>query len=157
MYSMRRGCCGRSTAGHLDGGERWLKGPAAMTAAAERIAQAIGDDPARAVRLLAETDSTGQSCTLTPADLGLGQTHFPEPSVVGAAGEPGAAMRLLRQRCETGMVARGLDRDERAVRQLDYKLQCIGRLSHEGYYLAVARWSRTPGRSGSGSPRAAPE
>lgn len=109
-----------------------------MTAAAERVAQAIGDDPARAV-LLAETDSTGRSCTLTATDLGLGQTHFPEPSVVGATGEPGAAMRLLRQRCETGMVARGLDRDERAVRQLDYELECIGRLSYEGYYLAVAQ------------------
>lgn len=27
---------------HLEGGERWLKGPGAMTAAAERIAQAVG-------------------------------------------------------------------------------------------------------------------
>ncbi|MEU0946895.1 DNA polymerase III subunit alpha [Streptomyces canus] len=123
---------------HLDGGERWLKGPSAMMAAAERIAQAVGDDRARAVRLLAETAATGQSCTLTPADLGLGQTHFPEPSVVGAGTEPGSAMRLLRQRCETGMVARGLDRDERAMRQLAYELECIGRMSYEGYYLAVA-------------------
>jgi len=69
---------------HLDGGERWLKDPDAMAAAADRIAQAVGDDPARAVRLLAETEATGQSCTLTPADLGLGRPHFPEPSVVGA-------------------------------------------------------------------------
>lgn len=51
---------------HLDGGERWLKGPAAMSAVAERIAQAVGDDPARAVRLLAETEAIGQSCILTP-------------------------------------------------------------------------------------------
>ncbi|CAM5626217.1 hypothetical protein SALBM311S_10475 [Streptomyces alboniger] len=64
---------------HLDGGERWLKDPAAMTAAADRIAQAVGDDPARAARLLAETEATGQSCTLTPADLGLGRPHFPDP------------------------------------------------------------------------------
>ncbi|MDQ1031535.1 error-prone DNA polymerase [Streptomyces umbrinus] len=124
---------------YLDGGERWLKDPLSMAAAAERIAQAVGDDRARAVRLLAETEATSQSCTLTPAGLGLGQTHFPEPSVVGAGPEPGSAMRLLRQRCETGMVARGLDRDERAVRQLDYELECIGRLSYEGYYLAVAQ------------------
>ncbi|MFI6341030.1 DNA polymerase III subunit alpha, partial [Streptomyces sp. NPDC050535] len=125
---------------HLDGGERWLKGPAAMAAAAERIAQAVGDDPARAVRLLAETEAIGQSCTLTPADLGLGRPHFPEPSVVGATGERGAAMRLLRQRCEAGMAARGLDRDERAVRQLDYELDIIGRLAgFEAYFLAVAQ------------------
>ncbi|CAM5622722.1 DNA-directed DNA polymerase OS=Streptomyces alboniger OX=132473 GN=dnaE PE=4 SV=1 [Streptomyces alboniger] len=96
---------------HLDGGERWLKDPAAMTAAADRIAQAVGDDPARAARLLAETEATGQSCTLTPADLGLGRPHFPEPAVVGAGPEHGSAMRLLRQRCETGMAARGLDRE----------------------------------------------
>lgn len=123
----------------LDGGERWLKDPAAMTAAAERIAQAVGDDRARAGRLLAETEATGQSCTLTPADLGLGRPHFPEPSVVGATGERGSAMRLLRQRCEAGMAARGLERDVRAVRQLDYELDVIGRLGFEGYFLAVAQ------------------
>ncbi|MFD4413201.1 DNA polymerase III subunit alpha [Streptomyces sp. NPDC058476] len=124
---------------HLDGGERWLKAPDAMAAAADRIAQAVGDDPARAVRLLADTEATGQSCTLTPADLGLGRPHFPEPSVVGAGPERGSAMRLLRQRCETGMVARGLDTDERAVRQLRYELDVVGRLGFEGYFLAVAQ------------------
>ncbi len=124
---------------HLDGGERWLKGPAVMSAVAERIAQAVGGDPARAVRLLAETEATGQSCILTPADLGLGRPHFPEPSVVGAGPEPGSGMRLLRQRCEAGMIARGLDRDERAVRQLDYELDVIGPLAgFEAYFLAVA-------------------
>ncbi|WP_331730921.1 DNA polymerase III subunit alpha (plasmid) [Streptomyces sp. NBC_00016] len=124
---------------YLDGGERWLKDPAAMTAVAERIAQAVGNDRTRAGRLLAESEATGQSCTLTPADLGLGRPHFPEPSVVGASGERGSAMRLLRQRCEAGMVARGLDRDERSVRQLDYELDVIGRLGFEGYFLAVAQ------------------
>lgn len=93
----------------------------------------------RAGRLLAETEATGQSCTLTPADLGLGRQHFPEPSVVGASSERGSAMRLLRQRCEVGMVARGLDRDERSRRQLDYELDVIGRLGFEGYFLAVAQ------------------
>ncbi|MFF6979399.1 DNA polymerase III subunit alpha [Streptomyces sp. NPDC008343] len=124
---------------HLDGGERWLKDPAVMAAAAERIAQAVGGDLGRAGRLLAETEATGQLCTLTPADLGLGRPHFPEPSVVGATGERGSAMRLLRQRCEAGMVARDLDRDERALRQLDYELEVIGRLGYEGYFLAVAQ------------------
>ncbi|KPI22823.1 DNA polymerase III, alpha subunit [Actinobacteria bacterium OV320] len=123
----------------LDGGERWLKDPAAMTAVAERITRAFGDDRTRARRLLAETEATGQSCTLTPADLGLGRPHFPEPSVVGASSERGSAMRLLRQRCEAGMVARGLDRDERSRRQLEYELDVIGRLGFEGYFLAVAQ------------------
>ncbi|MFE9629273.1 DNA polymerase III subunit alpha [Streptomyces sp. NPDC006527] len=124
---------------HLDGGERWLKVPAAMAAAADRIARAVGDDSARAVRLLAETEATGQSCTLSPSDLGLGRPHFPEPSVVSAGSERGSAMRLLRQRCETGMAARGLATDEPAVRQLHYELEVIGRLGFEGYFLAVAQ------------------
>jgi error-prone DNA polymerase len=123
----------------LDGGERWLKGPAAMAAATGRVAQAVGEDPARAVCLLAETEATGQSCTLTPADLGLGRPHFPEPAVLGAGSERGSAMRLLRQWCETGMVARGLDRGERAVRRLCYELEVIGRMGFEGYFLAVAQ------------------
>ncbi|MGW3653775.1 DNA polymerase III subunit alpha, partial [Streptomyces sp. NPDC000878] len=123
----------------LDGGERWLKDPAAMAAAADRIAQAAGADRGRAAGLLGETEATAQSCILTPADLGLGRPHFPEPSVVGAGPEPGSAMRLLRQRCEAGMTARGLDTDESAVRQLDYELEVIGRLRFEAYFLAVAQ------------------
>lgn len=48
-------------------------------------------------------------------------------------------MRLLRQRCEAGMVARGLDLDQRAMDQLDYELGIIGRLRFEPYFLAVAQ------------------
>ncbi|KUL68737.1 hypothetical protein ADL34_32325 [Streptomyces sp. NRRL WC-3605] len=59
--------------------------------------------------------------------------------MVGASSERGAAMRLLRQRCEAGMVARSLDANPRAVRQLDYELEVIGRLGFEGYFLAVAQ------------------
>ncbi|WP_417801383.1 PHP domain-containing protein [Streptomyces vulcanius] len=112
--------------GRHDGGRR-----------ADRPGRRRGPRPGRS--LLAETADTGQSCTLTPAELGRGQTRLPEASVVGAIGEPGSAMRLLRQRCESGMVARGLARDERAVRQLAYELECIGRLSYEGYYLVVTQ------------------
>ncbi|MGI5508826.1 DNA polymerase III subunit alpha [Streptomyces sp. CA-106131] len=123
----------------VDDGERWLKGPAAMADVAERIAQAVGEDRARAARLLAETEATSQSCVLSPADLKLGRPHFPEASVVGAGPEHGSAMRLLRQRCDAGMIARGLDRDDRAVRQLEYELDVIGRLGFESYFLAVAQ------------------
>ncbi len=109
---------------YLDGGERWLKDPAAMTAAA----------------LLSETEATGESCTIAPVrDLGLGRPHFPEPQVVGAGPEAGAAMGLLRQRCEAGMIACGLEADERSVRQLEYELEVIGRLRYEAYFLAVAQ------------------
>ncbi len=125
---------------YLDGGERWLKDPAAMAGAAQRIADAVGAGRHRAAALLSETAATGDSCVIDPVrDLGLGRPHFPEPSVVGAGPEAGSAMRLLRQRCETGMVARGLDADERAMRQLDYELEVIGRLRYEAYFLAVAQ------------------
>ncbi|MFE7245182.1 DNA polymerase III subunit alpha [Streptomyces sp. NPDC057580] len=124
----------------VDCGERWLNGPAEMAAAAERICEAAGAGPGRAAELLAVTARTAEQCVIDPvADLGLGTPHFPEPTVVGAEPGAGGAMRLLRQRCEAGMVARGLDRDRRAVEQLDYELGIIGRLGFEAYFLAVAQ------------------
>ncbi|MFK0202121.1 DNA polymerase III subunit alpha [Streptomyces lavendulae] len=124
----------------LDCGERWLKDPATMRADAERIAQASGTGPGRAAALLEETVRAGEECVLDPvADLGLGRAHFPEPEVVGAEPGPDGAMRLLRQRCEAGMFARGLDRDRRAVEQLEYELGVIGKLEYEAYFLAVAQ------------------
>ncbi|WP_217226141.1 DNA polymerase III subunit alpha [Streptomyces anulatus] len=124
----------------LDGGERWLKGPDAMTEIAGRIAEAAGTGPERGAALLAETEATADSCRVDPvADLGMGRPHFPEPEAVGAGAGPEDAMRLLRQRCEAGMTARGLDRDERAVVQLEYELGVIARLGYEGYFLAVAQ------------------
>ncbi|MER5950247.1 DNA polymerase III subunit alpha [Streptomyces sp. NPDC001904] len=123
-----------------DSGERWLKGPSEMRAVAERIAAAADCGPERAAALLAETDATAASCVLDPVrDLGIGSAHFPEPHVVGADREQGGAMRLLRQRCEAGMHARGLEADPAAVRQLDYELDVIGRLHYEAYFLAVAQ------------------
>ncbi|MFD8692713.1 DNA polymerase III subunit alpha [Streptomyces sp. NPDC059651] len=124
----------------LDCGERWLKDPGAMAAAAEEICRAAGAGPVRAAELLAETARTGEQCVIDPvADLGLGRPHFPEPSVVGADPGEGGAMRLLRQRCEAGMLARGLDHERRAMEQLDYELGIIGRLRYEPYFLAVAQ------------------
>ncbi|EHM30616.1 putative DNA polymerase III alpha subunit [Streptomyces sp. W007] len=124
----------------LDGGERWLKGPDAMAKIAGRIAEAAGTGPERGAALLAETEATADSCRVDPqADLGMGRPHFPEPEAVGAGAGPGGAMRLLRQRCEAGMNARGLEHDERAAVQLEYELGVIGRLGYEGYFLTVAQ------------------
>ncbi|MFD3415572.1 DNA polymerase III subunit alpha [Streptomyces cyaneofuscatus] len=124
----------------LDGGERWLKAPDAMSEIAGRIAEAAGSGPERAAALLAETAATADSCRVDPAaDLGMGRPHFPEPQAVGVSTGTGDAMRLLRQRCEAGMTTRGLDRDPRASAQLEYELGVIGRLGYEGYFLAVAQ------------------
>ncbi|WP_331735528.1 DNA polymerase III subunit alpha (plasmid) [Streptomyces sp. NBC_01166] len=125
---------------NLDCSERWLKGPDQMAAAAELICQSAGAGPGRAAALLAETVRTAEECEIDPvADLGLGRPHFPEPTVVGAEPVLGGAMRLLTQRCEAGMAARGLDGDRQAVEQLDYELGIIGRLGFEAYFLAVAQ------------------
>ncbi|MER5549759.1 DNA polymerase III subunit alpha [Streptomyces sp. NPDC002589] len=124
----------------LDCGERWLKEGPVMLQVAERVAAAAGADARRAGRLIADTIGVADACVVDPvADLGLGKPHFPEPEVVGAEPGPGGAMRLLRQRCEAGMAARDLDRDQRAMDQLDYELGIIGRLGYEGYFLAVAQ------------------
>lgn len=138
----------------LDCGERWLKGPADMAYAAERIAAATGSGsgsgaasgPARAAALLAETVRTAELCAVEPVgDLGIGigdipaRPAFPEPQVVGAGPGPDDAAALLRRRCAEGMFARGLDRDRNATERLEHELGVIGKLGFESYFLAVAQ------------------
>ncbi|NEA56449.1 DNA polymerase III subunit alpha [Streptomyces sp. SID13666] len=123
----------------LDTGERWLKDAASMTAAADRIAEAAGAGPERAQQLMAETAGTAVRCRVDPvADLGLGTPHFPEPGVVGAGTGPAEAAALLRERCEAGMVRRGLDRDPAAVQRLQEELAVIAGLQYDTYFLTVA-------------------
>ncbi|MFE4258195.1 DNA polymerase III subunit alpha [Streptomyces sp. NPDC056883] len=125
----------------LDCGQRWLKGSAEMGEAADRIAEASGAGAGRSAALLAETTRTAEACVVDPrADLGIGgRPYFPEPDVVGARPGPGGAMELLRRRAADGMFARGLDRDQRALGQLEYELGVIGKLGYESYFLAVAQ------------------
>ncbi|MFI6528167.1 DNA polymerase III subunit alpha [Streptomyces uncialis] len=124
---------------HLDSGQRWLKDARQMAAAADRIALAAGADPRRASRLLADTAATAQRCALDPrADLGLGRPHLPEPEAVGATDAADAA-RLLRERCEAGLIRRGLDRSPEARARLDHELDIIGRLQYDTYHLTVAQ------------------
>ncbi|WP_408909933.1 hypothetical protein [Streptomyces luteolus] len=58
---------------------------------------------------------------------------------MGAGTAAGERMRPLRQRCDVGMVVRGLDTDRRAVEQLEYELGVIECLGYEAYFLAVAQ------------------
>ncbi|MYS86581.1 DNA polymerase III subunit alpha [Embleya scabrispora] len=122
----------------LDPRERWLKDPLAMAATAARIADAAGAGPDRARTLLARTAATADECRVDPvADLGLGGMFFPEPAVVGATAE--SAARVLRERCQAGMVRRGLDRDEAAMERLARELEVIGRLRVDTYFLTVGQ------------------
>jgi error-prone DNA polymerase len=123
----------------LDCGERSLKHPAAMAQAAHRIARGAGAGQACAAQLLAETTRTAEQCVIDPiGDLGLGRPHFPEPEVVGAASRPDAD-RLLRERCEAGLVHRRLDRDAAARQRLEEELAVIARLGYATYFLTVAQ------------------
>ncbi|WP_037908054.1 DNA polymerase III subunit alpha [Actinacidiphila yeochonensis] len=124
----------------LDGGQRWLKGEGEMARAAQEIVECAGMGPRRAGRLLAETAATAAACRLDPkADLGVGSRHFPEPEVVGARPGPGSAARLLRERCEAGLVRRGLERDRAARERMEGELGIIGKLGYDSYFLAVGQ------------------
>ncbi|WP_327749096.1 DNA polymerase III subunit alpha [Streptomyces europaeiscabiei] len=124
----------------LDGGQRWLKGERGMETVARMIAECAGGDIRRTRRLVADTAATAAECTVDPvADLGLGARHFPEPALFDAEPRAGAAAQLLRQRCEAGMVRRGLDRDRRALDRLDEELKVIYALDYDSYFLAVGQ------------------
>ncbi|MEU5425871.1 DNA polymerase III subunit alpha [Streptomyces olivoreticuli] len=129
----------RRDAGQRDPGTRWLRDAAGMRAIAERIADSAGTDRRRASRLMEETVRTGEQCRLDPvADLGLGRPHLPEPHLVGAADAADAA-RVLRERCEAGLVRRGLDRSPEARRRMGEELEIITQLAYSTYFLTVAQ------------------
>ncbi|WP_367125907.1 DNA polymerase III subunit alpha [Streptomyces phytohabitans] len=122
----------------LDGGERWLKGPAEMAEAAVRVAEAAGHRRNAAYRLLRLTEETAAGCRVDPEDdLGIGRVHFPEARLVGA--ERRTAARVLRSRCAAGMVRRGHDRDGARWRRLEHELRIIEGRGFSSYFLTVAR------------------
>ena len=122
----------RNAEGHLKPGK-------AMLEVAERVAQRAGRGVGGAERLLGETRRLAQACTLDPrTDIGLGEIHLPEFSVLGVGDTPVEAMRALRERCETGVSRRyGVLTDEVAQR-LDAELDVIGRLGFASYFLTVS-------------------
>ncbi|MET9417870.1 DNA polymerase III subunit alpha, partial [Streptomyces klenkii] len=122
----------------LDSGERWLKGPAAMAALAERITEAAGLGKDAARRLLATTEETAAACRVGPGDdLRLGRVHFPEAHLVGAGHR--TADRVLRSRCTAGMVLRGYDRKRRYRDRLEEELAIIAGKGLASYFLTVAQ------------------
>ncbi|MFJ9246319.1 DNA polymerase III subunit alpha [Streptomyces sp. NPDC101776] len=136
----------------LDSGQRWLKDEKEMTVVARMIAECAGADVRRARRLLADTAHTAEACAVDPADLGLGRRHFPEPSLFGVGAESGlrpgsggsgpeagGTARLLRRKCEDGLVRRGLDRDRAARDRLEEELTVISHWNYDAYFLAVGQ------------------
>ncbi|WP_327282711.1 DNA polymerase III subunit alpha [Streptomyces sp. NBC_01205] len=124
--------------GPLDSGERWLKAPAAMAEAADRIARAAGLGPADARRLLAETRRTAEACAVDPEDdLGIGSVHFPEAHLVGAAHR--TAQRVLASRASAGMVLRGYADDRAYWERMHHELDIIAYHGYASYFLTVAQ------------------
>ncbi|RSS75578.1 DNA polymerase III subunit alpha [Streptomyces sp. WAC06614] len=124
--------------GPLDSGERWLKGPAEMADAADRIARAAGLRPVDARRLLEDTRTTAQACTVDPEDdLGIGSVHFPEPWLVGAAHR--TAQRVLESRAGAGMVLRGYAGRRAYWDRMHQELDVIAHHGYASYFLTVAQ------------------
>ncbi len=123
----------------------YLAGAAEMSATARRVATAAGLGAREATDLLRSTEEVALRCRLDPAaDLGIGQVHLPEPSLVtrGEAVTHAAADAVLRRRCEAGIGRRypGASAAHlRAVdRRLDDELATIATLGYPTYFLTVA-------------------
>ncbi|AZM88460.1 DNA polymerase III subunit alpha [Streptomyces sp. W1SF4] len=121
-----------------DSGERWLKDPAAMAEAAERIAEAAGLRAADARRLLARTRETAEACSVDPEDdLGIGSVHFPEARLVGA--DRRTAQRVLASRASAGMVLRGYAGRRAYWDRMEEELDVIAHHGYASYFLTVAQ------------------
>src|SRR3954453_16276491 len=130
---------------HIDrvNAEGYLKTGKEMADLAEEISVAAGDERLGR-RLLARTRQVADRCALDPRlDLGVGTVHFPELSFAsnGKAIDvtaPGAADRILYERCLAGFQRRGMGITSQALSPLDDELSMIGKLGFPSYFLTVA-------------------
>jgi error-prone DNA polymerase len=118
--------------------EAFLKNTGEMRSLAGEIARAAGEGSPRL--LLKSTREWAERSLLSPhRDIGLGDIHLPEPSVVGA--ESSTHMReILRSRSEAGLHWRYTDSAEIAAARarLDDELATVATLGFESYFLTVA-------------------
>ena len=124
---------------HVDrvNAEGSLKSGKEMHAVAEEVTRRAGLGEGAATRLLAATRRVAERCAVDPrADLGIGQVHFPELAVLDGSGRP--ALVVLRERCEAGLVRRGLPASPAVRRRLDDELATIDTLGYPSYFLTVA-------------------
>lgn len=124
---------------HLErrNGEAFLKDSEEMHHLAAEIARAAGEGSPRL--LLKSTREWAERSLLSPQrDIGLGDIHLPEPSVVGATNAIDMR-RILRERCEEGLHWRYSDSKEiRTARsRLDDELATVATLGFESYFLTV--------------------
>ncbi|PFG67926.1 DNA polymerase III, alpha subunit [Propionibacteriaceae bacterium ES.041] len=118
--------------------EAWLKSGKEMAVLAELLARRAGRGADGGSRLIAETRMLAMRCRLDPRrDLGLGEIHLPELSVIGGGTRVGDAQQLLANRCEAGISARYGTADEAIRRRLDEELAVIAQHGFASYFLTV--------------------
>jgi error-prone DNA polymerase len=130
---------------HIDrvNAEGYLKTGKEMADLADEISFAAGDDRIGR-RLLARTRQVADRCALdSRLDLGIGTVHFPELSFATNGSPidvtaPGAADRILYDRCIAGFRRRGMPITSQALSRLDVELGIVGKLGYPSYFLTVA-------------------
>jgi error-prone DNA polymerase len=117
--------------------EAYLKEATAMHRIADEIARAAGERGGRA--LLATTADWAERSALSPRrDVGIGEMHLPEPSVVGASNRADLS-RILRERCEAGLAKKySGSLSVKAQERLEDELATISALGFGSYFLTVA-------------------
>nr|MBA3528182.1 DNA polymerase III subunit alpha [Propionibacteriaceae bacterium] len=135
---------------HVDrrNAEGYLKSGKEMHGIADEVSLHAGRGESGGRRLLAETRALGVRCVLDPQrDLGLGETHLPELSVLNGAGEVisqrsahgrGEALAVLRQRCEAGVARRYGNLSAKVGDRLADEMDVVKQMGYASYFLTVA-------------------
>jgi len=117
--------------------EAYFKDAEQMHRIADDVAGFAGERNGRT--LLATTQSWAERATLSPrSDIGIGEIHLPEPSVLGVANHH-EIVSQLRLRCEAGLSHRYSGAlSVKASERLEEELGAVRSLGYESYFLTVA-------------------
>jgi error-prone DNA polymerase len=117
--------------------EGYFKDADAMHRIADEISRSAGERNGRI--LLATTAQWVERALLsTRTDIGIGDIHLPEPSVVGARNSSELSA-LLRSRCESGLIRKYSGAlSVSAAERLEEELSTVQTLGYESYFLTVA-------------------
>lgn len=117
--------------------EGYLKSAPEMEYLADEIARYAGERSGK--NLLATTMEWAERTKLSPRrDIGLGNIHLPEPSVVNSFNQA-AATAQLRQRCEAQLGNKYRSAESiKAASRLEEELSVVSHLGYETYFLTVA-------------------
>ncbi|HEX8487047.1 MAG TPA: PHP domain-containing protein, partial [Propionibacteriaceae bacterium] len=135
---------------HVDrhNAEGYLKSGKEMQSVADEVARHAGRGESGGRHLLAQTRALAVRCILDPQrDLGLGETHLPELSVLNGAGEVisqgssegrDEALAVLQARCDAGIAARFGSRTDAVDQRLVAEIEVIRQMGYASYFLTVA-------------------